>query len=405
MRVLQINSTVNYGSTGKIVENIGEFLVKNNHESYVAFGRNGDTKYSNSIKIGSNLDQFFHLVNTRLFDQHGLNSRDATSNLFSHIKKINPDVIHLHNIHGYYVNFPLLFEFLCDLDTPVVWTLHDCWAFTGHCCHYERVKCQKWKTGCFKCPLKFLYPQSFLMDNSKSNYQAKKRSFNLPKCMHLVSVSQWLENQVKESFLKKYPVSTIYNGVNLNIFKPKEPEILKQKYFFDVKTKIILGVANIWSDGKGLNTFLELSKIIPENQMIVLIGLKKDQIKNLPGNVIGISRTSNIQELAEYYALADVFVSPSLAETFGMVIAEAMACGTPSVVYDSTAMPELIDSKVGLISPVGDYKQLNESIQKILCEGKSNFSSECRVKALDLFDKENQLKEYLALYQALCRKN
>jgi glycosyltransferase involved in cell wall biosynthesis len=245
-----------------------------------------------------------------------------------------------------------------------------------------------------------LYPQSYLFDNSKSNFHKKKNLFSLPANLHLVTVSNWLEEQVKESFHKHRIVQTIYNGINLEIFKPIDITGLKEKHGFGAK-QIILGVANVWSDGKGLNSFIELSKLLKPEQLIILIGLKKDQVKSLPENIIGIERTNSMTELAEFYNMADVFVNPSIAETFGMVTAEAMACGTPSVVYNSSAMPELITDAVGFIVNPNDYQSLFERINIILAHGKSDYSKSCVERAHLLFEMNKQFEEYISLYNRL----
>ncbi len=403
MKIIQINSTINAGSTGKIAEGIGDRTIQYGGISYIAYGRSANPSSSHPIKIGNIWDKAYHLINARIFDTTGFHSKTATKRLINQIKSINPDIIHLHNIHGYYLNIAFLFSFLKDWGKPVIWTLHDCWAFTGHCCHYQRANCIKWKTGCHHCPLTRLYPQSILFDNSRSNFKRKKEIFNLPENIRLVTVSKWLESQVEESFLKSKKIQTIYNGVNLSVFKPLDQTSLKEKNGFAGK-KIILGVANVWSEGKGLKAFLDLSKLLSIDQVIILIGLSKKQIQGLPKGIVGISRTNNVSQLAEYYNMADVFVNPSIAETFGMVTAEAMACGTPSVVYNSTAMPELIEDGVGFIVPTNDIKGLNNSINKILVLGKEQFISSCRSRAISLFDMEKQFEQYITLYKSLLIK-
>ncbi|OQX81546.1 MAG: hypothetical protein B6D61_00540 [Bacteroidetes bacterium 4484_249] len=400
MKVFQINTTLNSGSTGRIAEGIGQKVIENGGESYIAFGRSSNPSSSSAIKIGTSWDQTLHLAHTRLFDTHGFHSKKATDELVQNITKIQPDIIHLHNIHGYYLNIEILFDFFKDWSKPIVWTFHDCWPFTGHCCYYERVKCEKWKTGCHHCPLKKLYPRSCFLDNSRSNYLKKKFLFNLPDNLHLVTVSHWLENQVKESFFQSHRLQTIYNGVDLTVFKPGDQNVLKKRYGYENK-KIILGVANIWSEGKGLKSFLELSKLINEKQLIILIGVNEKLSKKLPENVIGIKHTSSIEELAAYYNMADVFVSPSIAETFGVVIAEAMACGTPSVVYNSSAMTELVDKEIGYVVPVNNYDLLFIKINDVLNKTKTYYSISCRKRAEKYFNQNQQFENYIKLYKSI----
>jgi len=400
VKVFQINTTLNSGSTGRIAEGIGQKVIENGGESYIAFGRSSNPSSSSAIKIGTSWDQTLHLAHTRLFDTHGFHSKKATDELVQNITKIQPDIIHLHNIHGYYLNIEILFDFFKDWSKPIVWTFHDCWPFTGHCCYYERVKCEKWKTGCHHCPLKKLYPRSCFLDNSRSNYLKKKFLFNLPDNLHLVTVSHWLENQVKESFFQSHRLQTIYNGVDLTVFKPGDQNVLKKRYGYENK-KIILGVANIWSEGKGLKSFLELSKLINEKQLIILIGVNEKLSKKLPENVIGIKHTSSIEELAAYYNMADVFVSPSIAETFGVVIAEAMACGTPSVVYNSSAMTELVDKEIGYVVPVNNYDLLFIKINDVLNKTKTYYSISCRKRAEKYFNQNQQFENYIKLYKSI----
>ncbi len=400
MRILQINSTLNSGSTGKIAEGIGLKVIDHNGESCVAYGRFANKSASQAIKIGSQWEQALHLLNTRIFDTHAFHSNTATRKLIKEITKIQPDIIHLHNLHGYYLNVEILFRFLNKFNKPLVWTLHDCWPFTGHCSYFERVHCTKWKTECDHCPLKFLYPQSYIFDNSKKNFQRKKLIFSQHRNIHIVTVSNWLKTQVKASFLKYSSLRTIYNGINTDVFKPLDSIALKKKLGFESK-QIILGVANVWAEGKGLKSFHELSKQISDNQLIILIGLSKRQIKKLPRNIIGIGRTNSQKELAEYYNMADVFVNPSIAETFGLVTAEAMACGTPSVVYNSSASPELVSNDVGFVVQLSEHQDLNNKISTILQKGKDAYSRQCIQRASRLFDMDKQYDKYISLYDEI----
>lgn len=402
MKLLQINATVNTGSTGRIVENIGELVTNQGGESIIAYGRNANQSSSKIIKIGNKVDQAVHLLHTRIFDTHGFHSKKSTGRFLKNIKSYNPDIIHLHNLHGYYLNIELLFDFLKNINKPVVWTIHDCWPFTGHCCHYERARCMKWKTECHHCPLQFLYPESKVFDNSRINYRKKRNIFNSLDNLTIVTVSEWLASQVKESFLQNYPIKTIYNGIDLEIFKPKNQERLKQKLGYSNR-KIILGVANEWSSGKGLDKFRELSKLIDEKTTIVLIGLNAHQIKSLPSNIIGIQKTSNIHQLAEYYAMANVFITPSIAETFGMVVAEAMASGTPCIVNNSSALPELVDETTGYVVE-NKAEAYFGAVQKILSKGKGYYTSALKERA-QRFDVKHQLKSYYNLYLSVLNLN
>jgi glycosyltransferase involved in cell wall biosynthesis len=340
--VLQINTVCGVGSVGRIVRQIHEALQEKGHESYIAYGRK-PLGCDGAIRIGGDLDVYFHVFLTRVFDLHGFGSKKATKKFLKIVEEINPDIIHLHNIHGYYLNIEVLFDFLKSFDKPVVWTLHDCWAFTGHCSHFTYAKCERWKTGCYSCPEKKLYPKSVLLDNSKSNYQRKRKTFTGVRNMTLVTPSQWLAELVKESFLAQYPVKVIPNGVDISIFKPTPSDFRKR---FGLASKfVILGVANVWDRRKGFDYFLELSKYLSDDEVIVLVGVSDKQIKMLPRNIIGIKRTSSAKELAEIYTAADVFFNPTLGESFSLVNLEAQACGTYVITFDSGGTSESIASQ------------------------------------------------------------
>lgn len=399
MKILQINVTLNKGSTGKIVQEIALKLNANNFESFIAFGRGDKLGNSKYFKIGGLISYFLHIAKSRLLDKQGLGSKLATKSLIKEIEKINPDIIHLHQIHGYFFNYELFFTYLAQSNKKVVWTFHDCWAFTGHCCYFVRVNCVKWKTECNHCPLINYYPKSIAVDNSKNNFLKKKEFFSsLGKNLTIVSVSNWMDRLVSESFLKETNRNVIYNGVDLDIFQNRESNDLRLKHKIGSK-KVILGVANIWSDIKGLNDFHNLSKLISNNEIIILIGLDKSQIANLPPNIIGIQRTENQIDLSHYYSLADVFVSTSLAESFGLVTAESLACGTPIVAYNSTATPELVKEGCGFVVDAGQLSEMLKKINVILDSGKQKYSLNCRNRAVEFFNKDIQCIEYIKLYQ------
>jgi len=342
LKVLQINTVCGVGSVGRIVRQIHEALREKGHESYIAYGRK-PLGCDGAIRIGEDLDVYFHVFLTRVFDLHGFGSKKATKKFLKIVEEINPDIIHLHNIHGYYLNIEVLFDFLKSFDKPVVWTLHDCWAFTGHCSHFTYAKCERWKTGCYSCPEKKSYPRSVIFDNSKSNYARKKKAFTGAKNMTLVTPSQWLAGLVKESFLRDYPVQVIPNGIDTEVFKPT-PSDFKKRYGLDGKF-LILGVANVWGKRKGFDYFLDLSKYLSDDEIIVLVGLSDERIKNLPNNIIGIKRTNSAKELAEIYTAADVFFNPTLEDNYPTVNLEAQACGTYVITFDSGGAKETIISK------------------------------------------------------------
>lgn len=401
--LLQINSVVNSGSTGRIAEEIGQIAIAAGWESYIAYGRHARTSQSELIKIGSDWDIRMHGLQTRLFDKHGLASIAATREFVKQIKKIKPDIIHLHNIHGYYINIEILFRYLKDANIPVVWTFHDCWPMTGHCAYFTFVECEKWKTQCFSCPQKKDYPSSYFLDRSKQNYTKKRKLFTSVHDMTIVPVSNWLADIVKQSYLKDYPIRVINNGIDVNVFSPQSRNNVRIKYGLADKF-ILLGVATEWGRRKGLHDFIELSKTLKDDEIIVLVGLKEDQIKILPENIIGITRTESTQELAEFYSSADVVMNISYEETFGLTTVEGFACGTPGIVYNTTASPELVDDSTGLIVDPGDIKGLVKAITQIKEKGKQSYSEACVKRAHRLYRKEDRYREYIELYKELLNK-
>ena len=339
-RILFINSVCN-GSTGTICKNLYKAAEEAGHECCIAYGRGEAPKGFNTIKIGNKLDFYLHVLKARLFDASGFGSKRATKEFIKNIDEFKPDIIHLHNIHGYYVNIEILFNYLKQHpEIKKVWTLHDCWAFTGHCPHFEYEQCEQWKTECKKCVKKREYPRT-LIDRCKKNYRIKKCIFTSVDNLILVSPSRWLESLVKKSYLQHYSIRVINNGIDTKIFKYTKSDI-KEKYGIKNK-KLILGVASIWDKKKGLDTFIELSKKIDADYQIVLIGLNKKQIKKLPNNIIGINRTENIQELVKWYSAANIFFNPTFEDNYPTVNLEAIACGTPVVTFDTGGSSEIAE--------------------------------------------------------------
>lgn len=400
MKLLQINITANWGSHGKIAEGIGQLAIKEGWESYIAYGRWYNPSKSHLYQIGSMMDERIHGIASRILDNHGLMSKHATRQLISYIEEINPDIIHLHNIHGYYLNYPLLMEFLAKYNKPVVWTLHDCWTFTGHCAHYMFVKCYKWQTHCEKCPQKKAYPSSLLLDKSYRNFELKKKYFNSIPNLTLVPVSKWLEGEVRTSFLKNNPLHQIYNGIDMETFKPSFEIDIRTKYQLAPNTKIILGVASNWYR-KGLEDFISLSKTLPEDYKIILVGINEKDAQTIPDEIIAIRRTENINEMRCLYSQADVFFNPTIEDNFPTTNIESLACGTPIVTYKTGGCEEAISAETGYaVEP----KNLEKAIGYILeiCEkDKKVYQLSCRQRAMKLFDKNERFIEYINLYKQL----
>lgn len=398
MRILQINVTANWGSTGHIAEEIGRIVQEKGWESYMAYGRNFVSSTSNLLHVNTWKDYYMHIFRTRVFDQHGLGSVKATRKLISEIEKIAPSIIHLHNIHGYYINYPILFAYLSKIDIPIVWTLHDCWTFTGHCSHYSYVGCERWRTLCHDCPQPRAYPSSWLIDRSERNFRDKLHAFTSVGNMILVPVSEWLAGEIRHSFFKNYPMRVIHNGIDTEIFKPKE--ISKSDLGLDEKFTI-LGVASVWSLHKGLVDFIRLREKLSNEYMIVLIGLDENQMKHLPAGIIGIRRTNSVQELAAYYSVSDVFLNPTWEDNFPTTNIEALSCGTPVITYRTGGSVEAVDDNTGFIVEQGDIVAVVKIVKQIKERGKQWWASACRERVVRLYDKRERYKEYLQLYESL----
>lgn len=396
-KLLQISIEVNSGSVGRIAEQIGTVAIANGWESYITYARNHNPSRSKTIKIGSKFDVLWHGVETRILDNHCLSSRRATKKLITEIKEIAPDIIQLHHIHGYFINMRILFEYLASVDIPVVWIMHDCWAFTGHCAYFDYIGCSKWLTECNKCPLTHSYPASFCIDRSKTNYNLKRDLFTSVKNLTIVSVSQWLGRLVEQSFLSNISNTIIYNGVDVDVFSPN---IIPNDNIQHLtkNRKVLLGVASTWENRKGLNDYIMLNSMLSKDYVIVLIGLSTKQIKMIPNSMIGIERTENVQELAEWYCASDILLNLSYEETFGLTTVEGMSCGTPSIVYNATASPELVTPETGLIVEKGDIKGILSAIKIIMKKGKVFYSKSCREQVLRRFDKNKRAQDYINLY-------
>lgn len=381
-----------------MAENIGKHLISLGHDSYISHARFFRESESEIIKIGNFYDVLSHVLLTRFTDRHCFGSKNATKKLITEIKRINPDLIHLHHLHGYYVNIEILFSFLKEFKKPVVWTFHDCWSFTGHCAHFDFIECNKWVTQCYECPQIKEYPSSFY-DRSKQNYIDKKKIFNSLDNLTIVSVSNWLQRLVKKSFLSSLPNLVIHNGINLDIFKPVS-SLFKDKYELNNKI-VLLSSATSWTLKKGFNDFLRLSKILPKDYIIVIIGLSNSQIKSLPSNILGLPITENVFSLVEAYTAADIYLNLSYEETFGLTMIESMACGTPVIAYNCTSGPEIVNDEVGLISKKGSVENLKDNIEFLKSKLSKELSNNCRDYVKKNFSAEKQLNSYYDLYNSL----
>ena len=391
MKILQINTTVNSGSTGRIAEDIGKIFISSGHESFIAYGRGNQASESNLIRIGNKIDMYLHGFKSLLTDRHGFGSKLATKKLIQEIELIKPDIIGIHNIHGYYLNIELFFEYIKKEKIPILWTFHDCWPLTGHCAF---MLCD----NCKNCQDK--YPKSIFLNQSSRNFKDKKRIFSDINKLKIITPSKWLKNIVENSFFN-CEVVCINNGIDLDQFK-FSTNCYKLNDKLDLQSKkVILGVASTWDERKGLLDFIKLSNIISKEFRIILIGLNKKQIKHLPNNIIGITRTESIAELANYYSIADVFINPTYADNFPTTNLEALACGTPVITYDTGGSPEAIDHKTGVTVAQGDINGLKDAINLIVSSATHYSRRICRERAEKFYKKEDRFKDYLTIYEKL----
>lgn len=343
MKVFMINTVCGIGSTGRICTDIAERLQADGHECLIAYGRGivPEQYRKYAVRIGSTPDVYLHCAKARIFDNVGFGSKHATKTLIKKIEDYDPDVIHLHNLHGYYINIEILFSYLKEANKPVVWTLHDCWSFTGHCAHFAAAGCEQWKHCCGNCPEKRTYPTSLVLDCSYANFKRKQTAFSGLDKLTLVTPSRWLAQLTKESFLNEYPVRVIPTGIDLNVFRPTESN-LRERWGLENKF-IVLGVASVWNDRKGLADMVRLAKELGVGYAVVLVGITDKQRRELSDSMIGIGRTANVRELAQIYSAADVFINPTYEDTYPTVNLEAIACGTPVVTYNTGGSVESAD--------------------------------------------------------------
>lgn len=403
MKTVLINSC-NFGSTGNIMLEIAETAENGGYTAAVCYPQSRDNSRKQKEKdliIGTRFSRNIHLMLAEITGLNGCFSYFSTMKLLKKLDKLKPDIIHLHNLHNCYINLSLLFKYIKKHNIKTVWTLHDCWAFTGHCPHFDMIGCDKWKTGCYSCPQYKEYPKS-LFDNSKIMYRLKRKWFSGVKNMTIVTPSEWLASLVKESYLKYYPVKVINNGIDLNVFKPTESDFRK-KYALENKY-IVLGVAFGWGRRKGLDVFVELARRLDkEKYKVVLVGTDDNVDKLLPENIISIHRTQNQTELAEIYTAADVFANPTREENYPTVNMESVACGTPVVTFNTGGSPEMLDETCGAAVAKDDNDAMYNEIIRI-CEAKP-YSLEACIKKAKGFDKNEKFGEYIRLYEVLNEQN
>lgn len=413
MKVIQINTTFkNGGSTGRIAYDLKKVMEQNGIESYAAYGIATSAENEvNTIKLQSWLELKISQVQSRLFARHGYYNVAATKRLLAYIDKINPDVIHLHNIHGYYVHCGMLFDYIKRHNLPVVWTLHDCWAFTGWCAYFDYANCERWKSQCYNCPCRRDYPKAWITCRSKSNYEIKRNTFSDVENLTLVSPSQWLANLTRDSYLKDYPVIVINNGVDTNNFKPESGNT-KERLGISGK-KMLLAVAGGLAKRKGRDYLLKIPTILKEDEVLVILGITEKQKEQLPKDkCIGIPYTNKLSELVSLYSDADVFINTTLEDNFPTTNIEALACGTPVVTFNTGGSVEAVldneelsiddkfkRSSVGGVVPKGDLESMFLLVREILSDNQKKYKEKCVNKVVGFYNKQEQYKKYVKLYQ------
>ncbi len=394
MKIVQINATCGVGSTGKICTSISSILTKSNIENYILYS-SGKSAYPVGIRYMSDREIKMGALEARIFGNYGFNSSLATKRMVRKINNLNPDIVHLHNIHSHNCNLAILFAYLRENKKKVIWTFHDCWAFTGSCTYFSYVGCDKWKTKCSNCPKAHEF--SWLLDTSSMLYKRKKELLS-DISMTVVTPSRWLSELVKESFLRNCDLQIINNGIDTKIFKPMQSSV-RVEHGIARTDKMILGVGFEWGQRKGLDVFIELAKRLPDNYKIVLVGTNEDIDKQLPQNVVSIHRTNNQVELAEIYSAAEVFVNPTREDNYPTVNMEALACGTPVITFNTGGSPEMLNETCGIVVEREDIDGLVEAIQ--LAVEKKTFSLEACLKKAEEFNQDICFQKYLDLYRRI----
>lgn len=407
MKILQINTRYfNGGSTGHIVYDLREVMNEHGIDNYVAFGFGynlQEDELSHVYRIENNKQLFISKVWTKLTGHHGFNNKHETKKLLEWIDKIQPDLIHMHNIHNHYVNIRMLLRYITEKNIPCVLTMHDCWTFTGHCAYFDYSGCNKWKSGCNHCPSLRDYPKTFaLIDPSPWNY-AHKRALFSPLDITFVTPSEWLRRLQQQSFLKDKPCEVIYNGIDTDKFRPTDSNA-REKYGIGNR-KLILAVSDRLVTRKGRQYLLELPEKLHDDEVLVIVGLTPQQVKSLSDvrHLIPIARTETSEELIGLYSAADVFINPTLEDNFPTTNIEALACGTPVVTFDTGGSSEAIDDRTGLVVPKGDLDGLLTAIREVLKKGKAAFSQACVERARIHYNKNTQYEKYIKLYESILK--
>lgn len=404
MKILQINATYRIGSTGEIIAGIAQVSAAAGFDTYyVCASLSEDQRNDHIFVMGNRLDHKIHALRSRILGKQGSGSLLATFNLLKWIDKICPDIIHLHNLHSNYINVPLLFHYIQKRGIETVITLHDCWFFTGKCCHFLYDGCNLWKSGCGNCPRKRKEIPSYFFDRSSEDFREKRKLIGENPYVHVVGCSQWLTACARESLLAERVEKTICNGIDLDIFKPYQTDVYENLH--KCGAFIILGMANKWLSEDGRETYNHVVKKLGPRMKLFLIGCTPKQIaENSNAHVFMSGFIKNRIELAKCFSSADVFVNVTKADSFPTVNIESIACGTPVITYDSGGSAEIVDRQTGEVVPYGNYEQLLQSIKRIQENGKQSYSRKCRQRAELLYNKNKTFLEYVKLYSQISMK-
>lgn len=397
MKVLMINSVCGIRSTGRICTDLAQALETQGHTVKIAYGREQvpEQYQKYAVRIGTDLDVKIAGAEARMLDNAGFSNRKATEKFIEWVKEYDPDVIHLHNLHGYYINVEVLFKYLKTCDKKIIWTLHDCWAFTGHSAYCDAIKCTRWESGCDNCPQRGEYPKSYV-DQSKRNWRRKKDLFTNVPDMTIVTPSHWLAGLVKEAFLKDYPVDVIHNGIDTTKFYPLKNDF---REFYHLEDKyILLGVATSWDKMKGLEDFVKLSDLLDDSYKIVLVGLTDEQLGKLPKKILGIKRTNSVKELTYIYSAADLFMNLTYCDTYPTVNLESAKCGTPVLTYDTGGSTEIVEQYGGYVVPQGDLEAVANKVEEIRKELPIRQEKYIKPVNIDEIDYHTAVKNYLKVY-------
>ncbi len=391
MKIAFINSVAGFGSTGRLVY----YLSKTEGvTSRIYYGRKKNMTDADVFRMTSFFGNVCHALATYTMDAHGFANKHETEKMLKDLREFNPDLVHLHNLHGYYLNVETLFRGLKELGVPVIWTFHDCWPMTGHCAHYDSLKCMKWQSGCENCPALSRYPVTWNGRHVRENYEKKKRIFTSLDDLTIVTPSQWLADQVKQSYLKDIDTRVIHNGIDLSVFRPTENDFKKM---FMIENKfLIMTAASVWTHEKGLHDLVQFSRMLRDDECLAIVGIRDDQKEMFPHSTITITRTNSQKEMAEMYTAADVLLNPTLEDTFPTVNMEALACGTPVITYNTGGSPEIRDEKTGIVVKKGSLSGLREALDQLR---EHPFTAEDCIDRAKQFTYSRMLEEYAQLYR------